>query len=335
MVLEERVEAFVRLGRFLEAFPEEEFKTIAERVKIANAWFTEENVRIAVRGITIFLGEKELKKWVSGYHFREHKPKKIALILAGNIPMVGFHDLLCVLINGDAALLKLSSKDTVLMKWIIDKLLSLEPRFADKIEYAEQLKNFDAVIATGSDNSSRYFDYYFGKYPHIIRKNRTSVAILDGTESEAEMISLGSDVLSYFGLGCRNVSKLFVPAEYKFDALFRSWEKFKDLIHHHKYRNNHDYQKSILLVTQTPFLDNDCVIIQQSERLVSPISVLYFEYYASQEDLQEKLNPVREKLQCVVGKKSPATVSFGETQCPGVGDYADEVDTMQFLSCLK
>jgi hypothetical protein len=331
MILEERVKAFVQLGWFLRDLPEDEFKTIAERAKIDNQWFSEDNVRMAVRGISHFLEEKKLKSWLLNYSIQEHKPKTVALILAGNIPLVGFHDLLCVLINGDAALIKASSKDSVLMRWITGKLISIDARFSEKIYYSEQLKNFDAVIATGSDNSARYFDYYFGKYPHIIRKNRTSIAILDGSESKEELTTLGNDVFTYFGLGCRNVSKLYVPKGFQFDELFRSWEAFKDIIHHHKYRNNHDYQKSVLLVTQTPFLDNDFVIIQESERLVSPISVLYFEYYDSLSELETKINSIRDKLQCIVGKAELSNVAFGETQCPTVEDYADQVDTMKFL----
>ena len=335
MKIEERVKAFVQLGQYIKSLPEEKFKTLAERIRVENPWFTEESLRMAVSGIGQFLGEKELRDWLSGYTLVDKKPpKKVALILAGNIPMVGFHDLLCVLIHGDIALVKLSAKDTVLIKWITSNLIEIDERFSDKIIFAERLKSFDAVIATGSDNSARYFDYYFGKYPHVIRKNRTSVAILDGTESEAEMRALGSDVFTYFGLGCRNVSKLFVPTGYKFDALFRSWEPFKDIIHHHKYCNNYDYQKSVLLVTQTLFLDNGFIMIQESERLVSPISVLYFEHYDSVEALDNKLNAVGDKLQCIVGKISPAIISFGETQCPALGDYADRIDTLKFLSNL-
>lgn len=335
MRIEERVKAIVQLGEYIKTLPEETFKTLAERIRVENPWFTEESLRMAVSGLGQFLDEEKLKSWLSGYTLVDDKPpKKIALILAGNIPMVGFHDLLSVLIHGDIALIKLSSKDSASIKWITAKLIEIDDRFADKIIFADQLKSFDAVIATGSDNSARYFDYYFGKYPHIIRKNRTSVAILDGTESEKEMLALGSDTFSYFGLGCRNVSKLFVPTGHTFDTLFKSWEPYKDIIHHHKYCNNYDYQKSILLVTRAPFLDNGFVMLQESERLVSPISVLYFEYYASREVLHEKLKAVSDKLQCIVGNTSPATVNFGDTQCPELGDYADRVDTMRFLGNL-
>ena len=209
--------------------------------------------------------------------------------MAGNIPAVGFHDVLCVLLNGDSALIKLSSKDTVLLKFLLEKLIEINPGFSSKIQYAERLKSFDAVIATGSDNTSRYFEYYFGKYPHIIRKNRTSVAILDGTENEKDLTQLGTDVFSYFGLGCRNVSKLFVPSGYNFGPLFRSWELFKEIEHHHKYHNNYHYQKSIFLVSVIPHLDNGFVLLQESERLVSPIAVVYYEYYTKPDELRDRL----------------------------------------------
>lgn len=334
MTIEERVNAFVRLGEFINGLPEEKFKTLAERARIENPWFTEENLRMGVRGISLFLEEKNLKEWLSRYDLPEHEPRTVAVIMAGNIPVVGFHDLLCVLINGDTALIKASSKDSVMIKVLMSKLVELEPRFADKIIYGDILKNFDAVIATGSDNTSRYFEYYFGKYPHIIRKNRTSAAILTGQENELELRNLGVDVFSYFGLGCRNVSKLFVPKEYDFSPLFKSWEAYKDIDAHHKYHNNYHYQKSILLVTGKPHLDNGFVLLEESERLVSPIAVLYYEYYKDLNDLTDKVHAVRDKLQCIIGNTNPATIRFGEAQCPGLGDYADDVDTLTFLSKL-
>lgn len=335
MTIEERVNAFVRLGEYIKSLPEEKFKTLAERARIENPWFTEENLLMAVRGICAFMDEKNLKEWLSRYDLKEHAPRTVAIIMAGNIPGVGFHDLLCVLINGDAALIKTSSKDTVVIKELTAKLIEIEPRFVDKIIYVDMLKNFDAVIATGSDNSSRYFEYYFGKYPHIIRKNRTSAAILTGHENELELRNLGTDVFSYFGLGCRNVSKLFVPEGFDFEPLLRSWEQYKDIDTHHKYHNNYHYQKSILLVTSKPHLDNGFVLLEESERLVSPIAVLYYEYYKDLNVLTDKIHAVRDKLQCVIGSTNPATIRFGEAQCPGLGDYADDVDTLKFLSKLK
>ena len=334
MIIEERIKAFVQLGEFIKTLPEEKFKTLAESIRIENPWFTEGNLRMTVSGILKFLDEKNLRAWLSGYLLPTRHPKVVAIIMAGNIPAVGFHDLLCVLLIGDSALIKLSSKDTALMKFLLEKLIEISPGFSSKIQYAERLKNFDAVIATGSDNTSRYFEYYFGKYPHIIRKNRTSVAILNGTESEQDLIHLGADVFSYFGLGCRNVSKLFVPTGYNFGLLFRSWELFKEIEHHHKYHNNYHYQKSIFLVSVMPFLDNGFVLLQESERLVSPIAVVYYEYYAKPEELRDRLSSVQDKLQCIVGNLSPATIRFGQAQFPELNDYADGVDVLKFLSEL-
>src|SRR5688572_11946951 len=316
MIIEERIKAFVQLGEFIKTLPEEKFKTLAESIRIENPWFTEGNLRMTVSGILKFLDEKNLRAWLSGYLLPTRHPKVVAIIMAGNIPAIGFHDLLCVLLIGDSALIKLSSKDTALMKFLLEKLVEISPGFSSKIHYAERLKNFDAVIATGSDNTSRYFEYYFGKYPHIIRKNRTSVAILNGTEGEQDLIHLGADVFSYFGLGCRNVSKLFVPTGYNFGLLFRSWEFFKEIEHHHKYHNNYHYQKSIFLVSVMPFLDNGFVLLQESERLVSPIAVVYYEYYAKPEELRDRLSTVQDKLQCIVGNLSPATIKFGQAQFP-------------------
>ncbi len=335
MNIEERIKAFVQLGEFIKTLPEEKFKTLAERIRIENAWFTESNLRMAVSGIVSFLDEKKLRLWLSAYPPVSRSPKIVALIMAGNIPLVGFHDLLCVLINGDTALIKPSSKDSIFLKVITDKLVAIDQRFSQKIIYTERLKDFDAVIATGSDNSARYFEYYFGKYPHIIRKNRTSVAILNGKENEKELEKLGTDVFSYFGLGCRNVSKLYVPQGYDFQHLFKSWQVYNELDLHHKYHNNYHYQRTVLLVATIPYLDAGFVLLQESEKLVSPIGILYYEYYNSEEDLHQKLNAIQDKLQCVVGNLLPATVKFGEAQCPGLSDYADGIDTLKFLSDLK
>jgi len=335
MIIEERIKAFVQLGEYIKTLPAEEFKTLAESIRIENSWFTEGNLRMTVSGILKFLDEDNLRGWLSGYLQPTRNPKVIAIIMAGNIPAVGFHDVLCVLLNGDSALIKLSSKDTVLLKLLLEKLIEINPGFSSKIQYAERLKDFDAVIATGSDNSSRYFDYYFGKYPHIIRKNRTSVAILNGNENEQDLIHLGMDVFSYFGLGCRNVSKLFVPSGYDFGPLFRSWDSFQEIEHHHKYHNNYHYQKSIFLVSVIPHLDNGFVLLQESERLVSPIAVVYYEYYSKLEDLRQRLDSTHDKLQCIVGNFSLATLKFGQAQFPGLNDYADGVDVLKFLSELS
>lgn len=333
MTIEQRIFAFYILGRELTELHEDEFQSIAERARMENPWFTEPNVRMALDGVRRFLQKEALTAWTAPYTF-SGTPKRVGLILAGNIPLVGFHDFLAVLISGNTAVMKLSSKDTVLLSWLIGKLLTIEPAFRDRIEIAERLQGFDAVIATGSDNSSRYFDYYFGKYPHIIRKNRTSVAILTGQETNEQIAALGPDVFSYFGLGCRNVSKLFVPYGYDFGTLLRPWEPLNPIIHHHKYCNNYDYQKSILLVNCVPFLDNGFVLLRESDKMVSPISVLYYETYSDATDLEEKISRNADKIQCITGTHPLATVPPGHTQSPALTDYADQVDTLAFLSAL-
>jgi hypothetical protein len=334
MKMEDRIAAISELGKWIEQLSEEEFQSLAEEVRRENPWFTEANVRMAVSGIAKFLSKEKLQAWVSSYTFN-NSSKKVALIMAGNIPMVGFHDLLCVLISGHQAMIKLSSKDSVLIKFLVHRLIGLSPQFENKIEFAERLKDFDAVIATGSDNSARYFDYYFGKYPNIIRKNRTSIGVLTGNESDEELTALGIDVFSYFGLGCRNVSKLFIPNGYDLGKIYRSWEKYHDIVHHHKYCNNYDYQKSILLVNMSPFLDNGFVIFQENEKMVSPISVIYYEYYNTSSELTERLSTLKEKTQCIVGNSAWSNIKFGQSQVPEVGDYADQIDTLSFLSKLS
>lgn len=328
-----RINAFSLLGETLKNINDAEFQSLTEQAVRENPWFTKENVRMAMDGIIKILQKERLEQWVSSYNLRDQS-KKIALVLAGNIPLVGFHDLLSVLISGNNALIKPSSKDSVLLKYILQKLYDIEPAFRGKIELAEQLRNFDAVIATGSDNAARYFDYYFGKYPNIIRKNRTSVAILHGNESEDELRTLGIDVFSYFGLGCRNISKLLVPAGYSFDKLYGTWEVYQPIIHHHKYCNNYDYQKSIMLVNQIPFLDNGFVMLHENTRMVSPISVVYYEQYTDEADLSKKLTEAEDKIQCIVGHDNHASIPFGKAQYPELWDYADGVDTLKFLTNL-
>jgi hypothetical protein len=333
MNIHARIQAFHSMGQALQALSLEEFQSLAGQARNENPWFTEQNARMALDGIIEMLQEEKLEAWTSPHTFPK-EPKRIALVLAGNIPMVGFHDVLAVLISGHHLQVKLSSKDSVLMKFLFHTLFSLAPHFREVVQIVEQLKGFDAVIATGSDNSARYFEYYFGKYPHIIRKNRTSVAVLTGHETKDMLQNLGLDIFSYFGLGCRNVSKIFVPAGYRLDTLFEGLQSYHDVIHHHKYCNNYDYQKSILLVNGHPFLDNNFIMLQESDRIVSPISVLYFEYYQNMSELTDTLGTVEDKIQCIVGESLPATVPFGKAQYPAVTDYADGVDTLKFLASL-
>jgi hypothetical protein len=335
MTLEQRIVAFSRLGDHLRQMSTEGFDSLSESARLENPWFTNENIRKALDGVMLFLEEDKLRKWSSSYVFDTTNPKTVALVMAGNIPLVGFHDFLCVLISGHKAQIKLSSKDSKLLLYLIKHLIWLEKEFEVCIDIKEgKLENFDAVIATGSDNSARYFQQYFEKYPHIIRKNRTSVAILTGEESVEDFKSLGTDVFSYFGLGCRNVSKLYVPTGYTFIKLLDNWQSFQEIIHHHKYCNNYDYQKSIVLVNKVPFLDNGFVLLQENDKLVSPISVLYYEFYSSDEDLRKKLKNHEEKIQCIVGDGTLSTIPFGKTQSPELWDFADKIDTLKFLEEL-
>ena len=250
--------------------------------------------------------------------------------MAGNIPMVGFHDFLSVFISGHRQTIKLSSKDDVLLKHIIDKMTSWDIEIKDLVIVADQLKQCDAYIATGNNQSAGYFETYFGKYPNIIRKNRTSIAVLDGSETETELLELSNDVHLYFGLGCRNVSKIYVPEDYDFVSLLRAFDNFNALGNHHKFRNNYDYQLSICLINSIPYMTNDCTILLESNLVHAPISVLYYEFYSKSENPIDKMTN-QDELQCIIGKNH---LPFGKSQVPGLLDYADDVDTIQFLRQL-
>ena len=334
MTIEDRLKAFEKLGEYLYAIDEAELDEVILRVRNENPWFTPGSVRLALEGIRRYLDPLKMKAWASAYTLKPDEMRKIGVVMAGNIPLAGFHDFLTVLISGHAIFIKLSSKDSVLLTHISEKLIEIEPRFQSKITLADRLKNFDAVIATGSDNSARYFHYYFGKYPHVIRKNRTSCAVLGGSETPDELRLLGRDVFTYFGLGCRSVSKIFIPEDFDPVRLVTAWDIYVDILHHHKYHNNYDYQKSILLVNKIPFYDSGFVILHENQKLVSPISVVYFERYKNEEDLRARLQVVSDKIQCVVGKTQDDHTPFGKAQSPELWDYADEVDTMKFLENL-
>ena len=333
MDLNARKNAFLALKTELESLSASAFDDLLRRAAYENAWFTPKNVLSAFEGLLYFLEEKNLESWLNKYPAVQ-KSKKVGVVMAGNIPMVGVHDLICVLISGHSLQAKLSSQDTFLMKFVIEKLLKVAPQLAERIEIVEQLKGFDAVIATGSDNTSRYFDYYFAKYPHIIRKNRTAVAVLTGEESTSQLAHLGSDIFTYFGLGCRNVTKLYVPENYNFTAFFEAIESEKEIINHHKYNNNYDYNKSILLVNKINHLDNGFLLLVEKEELFSPISVLHYEKYSNVANLQEKLSNSQQSLQCIVAENEHFTnaIPFGKAQKPRIEDYADGIDTMQFLA---
>jgi hypothetical protein len=336
MTLQKRIDAFVGLGEKIKHLPEPEMATLVRKVSNENPWFTPESTTLALQGIGHFLDRKPLTDWISRYSFDKTGGKKIGVAMAGNIPLVGFHDLLCVLLSGHRLVAKVSSQDSVLMNFVKDSLIDLDPAFADFIFFEERLNGVDAMIATGSDNTSRYFEYYFRHVPHLIRKNRSSCAVILGEETPGEFTLLGKDIFSYFGLGCRNVSKLFVPVDFDFIPLLDNLESYQPIIHHHKYVNNYDYQKSILLVNQIHFYDNGFLLLTENKNLVSPISVVYYETYQNQDDLAGKLAAYQEKIQCVVSARGwyPHSIPFGDAQSPAVGDYADGVDTLAFLQSV-
>ena len=335
---ENRVKAFIKLGDFL-LNPNDDLKNIIESAKHKNAWFNPEQVLSAIHANGQMLNENDLLNFSKDISEFNPHPKKVGLILAGNIPMVGFHDILTVLLTGNIALIKLSSQDDLLIPAVLSNLIAIEPNFKNQIQFIERLDNFDAVVATGSNNSSRYFDYYFSKVQNIIRKNRNSVAILTGKETTEELKELGNDIFNYYGLGCRNVSKLFVPKDYIFNHFFESIEEFNPIINHHKYNNNYDYNKSIFLVNKNQHLDNGFLLVAKDERMFSPLAVVYYEEYIFLDQAIEKVNAKAEQIQVVVStiKETilPAKVNFGESQSPKLWDFADGVDTIAFLNSLK
>ena len=300
-----------------------------------NAWFTEDNVKMALNNIARFyLNQHLLEAFITENEIKEvAAPKKVGIVMAGNIPVVGFHDLLSVVLSGHIALIKLSSSDSVLMKLLIAKLIEINPEIQNYLQIADKLNATDAVIATGSDNTAKHFEYYFSKIPHIIRKNRTSVAVLNGEESRTDLANLGNDIFQYFGLGCRNVSKLFVPKDYTFDKFYESIEYWSTISIHHKYNNNYDYNKSVLLVNRMPHFDNGFLLLREESALVSAISVCHFEYYENEAHLKQLLAEHAEKIQCIVSKDRifANSFDFGAAQTPKLNDFADGVNTITFL----
>ena len=351
MNLVHRITAFAKLGEILSNPDVTVYPTFrSEIIRLQNLmlgsvnynpWFTTENVKNAVEAIAESLKEKKIEKWLSAYYsggLEPRKPKSVGVVMAGNIPLVGFHDFISVLMSGHKIIAKLSSDDKHLLPLIAEMLVKIDAGFEKQIEFTEgKLENFDAVIATGSDNTSRYFEYYFGKYPHIIRKNRNAVAVLNGNETNEELTNLGKDIFSYFGLGCRNVSKLYVPGNYRFDKLFKALEQYKGVIHHARYVNNYDYNKSVFLVNRQPYLDNGFLLLKEDTAVSSPVSVVFFEHYSDFGSLYNIIRHDQEKIQCVVSvdKRISKCVSPGMTQSPELWDYADGVDTMDFLITLK
>ncbi len=332
-----RINALAALGNYL-LLPDEELTGFIRQAKQKNAWFTEEQTTNAVKATGKLLNKKDLSTWTQNYNFTS-SPQKIGLVLAGNIPMVGFHDILAVVLSGNIALIKLSSSDDILIPKILKKLIEIEPGFSSQIKFTERLEGFDAIIATGSNNTSRYFEYYFSKVPHIIRKNRNSIAILSGNETTEELKALGKDIFDYFGLGCRNVSKLFVPEGYNFVPFFEAIEEYHTIKNHNKYNNNYDYNKSIFLVNKAPHLDNGFLLVTQSESLHSPLAVVFYDEYQQLAELKALLENKKEEIQVLVTHINDdfaiAKTHFGNSQQPALWDYADGVNTLEFLASLN
>lgn len=308
----------------------DEFSSKLKLAEIQNPWFTQDNLKFCLEQWGKLLTEENLTNWIKNYS-QTQNPKNIGIIMAGNIPLVGFHDLISVLLSGHSAIVKTSSKDNLLMGFVIDYLQEFDD-LKGSIQKVEGMQNHDAVIATGSSNTARYFEFYFKDVPHIIRKNRTSVAVLNGSETEEDLKKLAEDIFRYFGLGCRNVTKLYLPQGFNTDKIFEAFFDWKEVVNHTKYANNYDYNRAIYLMSKEKFLDNNFIILNQSEELFSPIGVVNFSFYEDSNELKKELNQNEEKIQCIVG--NDFTVKFGETQKPSLTDYADGVDTMKFLETL-
>jgi len=338
MNLEKRIKAFSELGeRIREVLSGGNSLLSAEAGRIIssqqdkNEWFTPDNVRLALESIAGELTPGNLGAWTEKYPGLQAvgKPLSIGVVMAGNIPLAGFHDFLCVLISGNRIVARTSSKDPDIMVWIADLLVSLEPSFRDLIIFRnDRLCDFDAVIATGSDNTSRYFEYYFGKYPNIIRKNRNSVSIIDGSENESDLAAMGEDIFSYFGLGCRNISKIFVPEGYDLNMLSSQWRAYSNIICHKKYANNYDFSKAVFIVNREPFTDTGYLLMKESTALSSPVAVLFYEKYRTREEVIQHVSEQKDKIQCITGS---GFTSHGKAQWPHLWDYADGIDTIDFL----
>ncbi|RTZ03248.1 acyl-CoA reductase [Flavobacterium sp. GSP27] len=349
MTLETKKSVFVELGKFLSQFSENNtlknptvlhneafFDAFVDLIQLSqshNGWYTPENVYFSIHSWAEALTEKNLNQWLSSYTIPIQESKNIALILAGNIPLVGFHDFLSVLITGNNVLVKTSSNDQHLLPFLAKYIIAVQPGLAKNITFVDgKLENFDAVIATGSNNTARYFEYYFKDKPSIIRKSRNSVAVLTGNETQEQLTALGEDIFRYFGLGCRNVSKLFVPKGYSFVPFFEAIFVYQDVIHYEKYANNYDYNKAVFLMSNFKLLDNGFLTLKEDQSHASPISSVFYEFYDDINELKTKLKLESEQIQCVVADRTiDDNVAFGQTQNPQLWNYADNTDTISFL----
>jgi hypothetical protein len=333
MILQERIALMGRLGQYMLG-ENEDWQAVKERAYRENPWFIPEFIERAVQCICLnFLNTSFLQEWAKNYAVpaSQSSSKTVGIVMAGNIPLVGFHDFLCVFISGHSAVIKTSSKDEILIRHLVKKLYEWEITIQNTVSFAERLNNCDAYIATGSNNSGRYFDYYFGKYPHIIRRNRTSAAVLDGSETKEELDALADDIQLYFGLGCRNITQLFVPRDYDFVPLLHALRKYGHLLDFHKYKHNYDYHLALLIMGNKYYMNNDSMILTENISPFSPVSQVHYMFYEDTQQVSDRLQNNTD-IQCVVGH---GYVSFGMSQSPSLNDYADGVDTMAFLTKLK
>jgi hypothetical protein len=348
--LESRIQVIKRFGDAialkLESYKsgrEEELERIIASARVENPWFTSENICSALDKWSLALYPENVDRWIEPY-LPALKAQRNAIVVgvinAGNIPFVGLHDLLTVILCGCKYVGKNATGDKILLPYLSRILGAIEPEINNSVRFVERIADIDAVIATGSNNSARYFEYYFGKYPHIIRKNRNGVGVLTGKEKKNQLHELGKDIFSYFGLGCRNVSKLYVPAGYDFKEFFESIYDFNSIMMHSNYMNNFDYNNTLLLLKRIPFLQNGFLILREEKLIPSPISVLHFEEYTDQKSLSEDLISNINLLQCIACDKNivdnndtlkKIQVDFGKTQSPALWEYADGVNTLEFI----
>ena len=332
MILQERITLMARLGEYMLG-KDEIWAATQERAFRENQWFIPDFIQTSINQIAKKMLQPDLlEAWLAAYGLAaaQPSPKTVGIVMAGNIPLVGFFDLLCVFISGHRAMVKTSSKDEILIKHLVNQLCSWDPAISSLISFSERLNGCDAYIATGSNNSGRYFDYYFAKYPHIIRRNRTSVALIDGTETPAELNSLSDDIQLYFGLGCRNVTQLFVPKDYDFIPLLETLRRYDYFQDYHKYKHNFDYHLALLIMGNKYYMSNESIILTENISPFSPVSQVHYQYYEDKASVAEKLINTTD-LQCIVGH---GYTPFGQAQSPGLTDYADGVDTLQFLKGL-
>lgn len=330
MNLQMRIDLAAQLGEYI-LTNSAEWQEAKQKARLTNAWFTPEFIDLATGNIAKnFLDKQKLETWALSYEIKNGEPKKIGIVMAGNIPLVGFHDFLCVFASGHKSIIKASSKDEILIKHLVQKLMDWNKELNALMVFQEMLKGCDAYIATGSNNSARYFEYYFKKYPHIIRRNRTSVAVLDGNETIAELEKLADDVHLYFGMGCRNVTKIFVPKAYDFIPMLSAFKKYDHFKDHNKYKNNYDYNLALHILNGKFYMANESIILFENPSIFSPISQLNYEFYTDKKVVTESLRTLND-VQCAVGHDY---IPFGQAQLPSLTDHADGIDTMNFLTKL-